>query len=126
MFDKCYSYSEDALAQCKTRYLWVLDEHCDYSAFDFSWEPAPWESTFRHAFASQWQKDSGTYLVPKSGYIETKYNYEQTVTRLPNLDNWEGQDFDFDYSWYPDPTEPAFIYQFGTQWQKTGGPTTDR
>ena len=122
MFDRTYSFNKDSLAECKTRYLWVLDKHCDYSNFDFSWEPAPWESTFRHAFASQWQKDSGTYLIPKSGYTETKYSQVQTVTRLPNLDNWEGHEYDFDYSWHPDPTEPAYVYQFGTQWQKTGGP----
>ena len=122
MFDKCYSYSRDALAQCKTRYLWVLDKHCDYSDFDFSWEPAPWEKDFRHAFASQWQKDSGTYLIPKTGFTETKYSREQIVTRLPNYENWDSIDFDFDYSWHPDPTEPPYIYQFGTQHQKTGGP----
>jgi len=122
MFDSCYSYSEEALVQCKTRYLWVLDKHCDYSGFDFAWEPAPWESHFRHAFGSQWQKDSGTYLVPKDGYSETKYNKEQTVTKLTNFENWEGQDFKFDYSWHPDPTDPPYVYQFGTQWQKTGGP----
>jgi hypothetical protein len=122
MFDRCYSYSKDALAKCKTRYLWVLDEHCDYSDFDFSWEPAPWESQFRHAFASQWQKDSGTYLIPKAGYTETKYSKEQTVTRLANRENWNSTDGDFDYSWHPDPTEPPYIYQFGTQHQKTGGP----
>ena len=122
MFDSCYSYSEEALVQCKTRYLWVLDKHCDYSGFDFAWEPAPWESHFRHAFGSQWQKDSGTYLVPKAGYSETKYNKEQTVTKLTNFENWEGQDFNFDYSWHPDPTDPPYVYQFGTQWQKTGGP----
>ena len=122
MFDKCYSYSKDALEQCKTRYLWVLDKHCDYSDFDFSWEPAPWEKDFRHAFASQWQKDSGTYLIPKTGFTETKYSREQIVTRLPNYENWDSIDFDFDYSWHPDPTEPPYIYQFGTQHQKTGGP----
>lgn len=122
MFDKCYSFNKDALVKCKTRYLWVLDKQCDYSDFDFTWEPAPWESKFRHAFRSQWQKDSGTYLIPKNGYTETKYNKEQTVKRLANFDNWNNTDLDFDYSWHPDPTEPAFIYQFGTQWQKTGGP----
>ena len=112
MFDKCYSYNKDSLAQCKTRYLWVLNKHCDYSNFDFAWEPAPWEKDFRHAFGSQWQKDSGTYLVPKHGYTETKYNQEQTVTRLPTQDNWDSTEFEFDYSWHPDPTEPDFIYQY--------------
>jgi hypothetical protein len=100
----------------------VLDKHCDYSDFDFAWEPAPWESHYRHAFASQWQKDSGTYLVPKFGYTETKYSQEQTVQRLDSNKHWDKLDFNFDYSWHPDPTEPPYIYQFGTQHQKTGGP----
>jgi hypothetical protein len=122
MFDKCYSYSKEALAKCKTRYLWVLDKHCDYSHFDFSWEPAPWESHFRHAFASQWQKDSGTYLIPKAGYTATKYNTDNTVVRLPDVTKWDSMDSDFDYSWHHDVTEPPYIYQFGTQHQTTGGP----
>jgi hypothetical protein len=29
---------------------------------------------------------------------------------------------DMDFSWVPDPGEPAYIYQFATQHQKTGGP----
>jgi hypothetical protein len=29
---------------------------------------------------------------------------------------------DFDFTWRPDPHDPPFIHQFGTQWQKTGGP----
>jgi hypothetical protein len=122
MFDKCYSYSKDALAQCKTRYLWVLDKHCNYSDFDFSWEPAPWESHYRHAFASQWQKDSGTYLIPKAGYTETKYNTDNSVVRLTDITKWDSMDSDFDYSWHHDVTELPYIYQFGTQHQTTGGP----
>ena len=122
MFDRCYSLDKDALTQCKTRYLWVLDKHCDYSTFNFTWEPAPWECHFRHAFSSQWQKDSGTYLVPKTGYTETKYNTDNTVLRLPDESMWDNMDNNFDYSWHHDIAEPPYIYQFGTQHQKTGGP----
>ena len=28
----------------------------------------------------------------------------------------------FDWSWHPDDTEPAYIYQFPSTWSKTGGP----
>jgi hypothetical protein len=28
----------------------------------------------------------------------------------------------FDFSWRPDPGDPPFVYQFGTQHQRTGGP----
>ena len=30
---------------------------------------------------------------------------------------------DFDWTWHPDATDGAYIYQFSTQHQKTGGPT---
>jgi len=112
---------EQAYGLACTRYFWIVDYLCDYSGWDFLWEPAPWESEYRHAFASQWQKDSGTYLVPTNGYSHTKYNKHQ-VTRLPSNVNWESVNFDFDFSWHPDPTESPYIYQFATQHQKTGGP----
>ena len=35
----------------------------------------------------------------------------------PDIDTSE-----FDFSWVPDPGDPPYIYQFGTQHQRTGGP----
>jgi hypothetical protein len=41
-------------------------------------------------------------------------------------DYWEVPDnidtTDFDFTWRPDVYEEEYIHQFGTQWQKTGGP----
>jgi len=112
---------EHARQMCKTRYFWIVNYLCDYSEWDFLWEPAPWESNFRHAFASQHQKDSGTYLISKHGYDGTKYN-DKVIPRLVDTSFWDNTNYDFDYTWHPDPTEPPYIYQFGTQHQKTGGP----
>ena len=110
----------------RTRYFWWINYLTDYTVFDFLWEPTPWESHQRHAWPSQWQKDSGTYLVPKTGWTETNYRIDRRLTRLPAVCNWEVPvNFDtstFDFSWHPDPTEPGYIYQFGTQHQRTGGP----
>jgi hypothetical protein len=110
----------------RTRYFWWVNYLTDYTGWDFLWEPTPWESHQRHAWPSQWQKDSGTYLVPKQGYSETHYRTDAILTRLPDLYTWSVPDnFDtssFDFSWHPDPTEPSYIYQFGTQHQRTGGP----
>ena len=109
-----------------TRYFWWINYLTDYADFDFLYEPVPWEAHQRHAWPSQWQKDAETYLVPKSGYSETNYRVTPILTRLPNQDNWTVPDtFDpesFDFSWHPDPTEPGYRYQFGTQHQRTGGP----
>jgi hypothetical protein len=105
----------------RTRYFWWINYLTDYTGFDFLWEPTPWESHQCHAWPSQWQKDSGTYLVPKQGYEETNYRSGPSLIRLANETNWRGMGL-IDISWHPDPTEPAMIYQFGTQHQKTGGP----
>jgi hypothetical protein len=110
----------------RTRYFWWVNYLTDYTGFDFLWEPVPWEAHQRHAWPSQWQKDSGTYLVPRQGYSETNYRTEHQLTRYYDLPSWnipKGFDVEsFDFSWHPDPTEPGYVYQFGTQHQRTGGP----
>jgi hypothetical protein len=116
---------QHAQSLSRTRYFWIVNYLCDYTGWDFLWEPPPWQSHQRHAWASQWQKDSGTYLVPKSGYQDTNYHDAPVLLRLPDQSLWHipyGLANTFDYSWHPDPTEPPMTYQFGTQWQKTGGP----
>jgi hypothetical protein len=110
----------------RTRYFWWINYLTDYSDFDFLFEPVPWEAHQRHAWPSQWQKDAETYLVPQQGYSETNYKTAPILTRRQDRTNWTIPDsFDadtFDFSWHPDVTEPGYIYQFGTQHQRTGGP----
>ena len=116
---------DEAREKSKTRYFWILNYLSDYSCFDFIWEPVPWESEFIHAWPSQWQKDGQTYLVPKEKSVGTKY-HKNIIPRILSEKNWEIPkdciDDNFDFTWHPDPTEPPYIYQFGTQHQKTGGP----
>ena len=116
---------DEARQLSRTRFFWILNYLSDYNSFDFFWEPAPWESQYIHAWPSQWQKDGGTYLVPK--YEHEGVRYQSTIIpRVIVENNWEispNLDLkDFDYTWHPDPTEPPLNYQFGTQHQKTGGP----
>jgi hypothetical protein len=115
---------EQAQQQSRTRFFWMINYLTDYTGFDFLWEPVPWQAHQRHAWASQWQKDSGTYLIPKQGYTETNYRTNCTLTRLSNLTAWTVPNLvtNFDYSWHPDPTDPPLTYYFGTQHQRTGGP----
>jgi hypothetical protein len=115
---------EHARQQSRTRYCWIVTYLADYTGFDFLWEPPPWQASQRHAWASQWQRDCGTYLVPKAGYIDTNYHAQPTITMTADLDLWENTNSvaQFDFSWHPDCTDPPFLYEFGTQWQKTGGP----
>lgn len=78
--EQAASNFEEAMGKCKTRYFWWINYLSDYSNWDFLWEPKPWESHQRHAWASQWQIDSGTYLIPVTGFTETNYHTE-TIPR---------------------------------------------
>ena len=116
---------EHAQTMSCTRYFWWITYLCDYTDWDWLFEPVPWQATQRHAWASQWQKDSGTYLVPKSGYTDTNYHDAPVIIHVrSNSVNWLIPDAIelFDTTWHPDPTDPPYIYQFGTQHQRTGGP----
>ena len=116
---------EHAQSMCRTRFFWWISYLCDYSEWDWLWQPPPWQAHQCHAWPSQWQKDSGTYLVPRSGYTDTNYHPTPSIVhvRSDNV-NWHvptGIE-SFDTTWHPDPTDPPYIYQFGTQHQRTGGP----
>jgi hypothetical protein len=60
------------------------------------------------------------------GATERKYMTWPRAQLLQNDARWTVPDTvartDIDFSWVPDPGEPAYIYQFATQHQKTGGP----
>jgi len=116
---------EHATQLSRTRFCWIVTYLADYTGWDWLWEPTPWQAHQRHAWPSQWQKDSGTYLIPKQGYSDTNYHTAPTITRLTSQCNWTTDtelEQSFDFSWHPDPTDPPFVYQFGTQHQRTGGP----
>jgi hypothetical protein len=108
-----------------TRFFWIVHYLADYTDWDWLFEPPPWQADQRHAWASQWQSDSGTYLVPRGGYEHTNYHTDRKVTRLSSRDGWcipPNIDADsFDFSWHPLPSE-HYQHHFPTQWQSAGGP----
>lgn len=130
-FERPADSLEHAAQLSRTRYCWYIYGGNDYTGFDFDWQPVPWESSHTHVFASQWQRDGGVYLVNKYTSKEPEWHWrtEQVVRRLPPAslqDHWHvptNIDRDaFDFSWHPDPHEPAYEYHFPTQWQSAGGP----
>jgi len=90
---------EQAQQLSRTRYFWWITYLADTSSVDFLWEPVPWESNQRHAWASQWQQDAGVYLVPKTwDGKDTNYHTEQIprvagipVVEIDHLDGNAGQ-----------------------------------
>ena len=131
MFDVFYSGKKpdlfaherqaDSLAHAqslsRTRYFWWVSYLCDYSRFDWHFQPPPWQAEYTHAWPSDHYEFSGTYLVPCQGDI--KYHFQSQV--VPN--RARPQEFDilvqpavFDTTWAPHPMDPPYIYVFGNQW----------
>jgi len=122
---------------------WRMLDEIEIDKFDFSWHPDDTEPLMIHEFGTQWQSAGGPFYITKGATMK-KYCSDQIAIRksIPDnrnfrplvnntlqakLDNWvipdDIDDSMFDYSWCPNPGEPPFIYKFGTQWQKTGGPS---
>lgn len=64
-FEQYATDLDEASAKCKTKYFWLINGNNDYTNFDFSFRPPPWQAEHTHVWKSQWQDNSGTMLVPK-------------------------------------------------------------
>ena len=107
---------------------WVVHYLADLSAWDWLWEPPPWQAHQRHAWRDQHGQDAGVYLVPQAGYQDTNYHTELTVHRVTDPDHWHIPDWidpaSIDLRWSPDPCDPPYIYEFPVEWgwDRVGGP----
>lgn len=99
MHEREASSIEQAQQLSRTRYFWWITYLSDTQDVDFLWEPPPWQSNQRHAWASQWQQDAGVYLVPKTwDGQDTNYHAEQIkrvsgipVVEIDHLDGCAGR-----------------------------------
>ena len=105
---------------------WSIPAGLDTSEFDFSWHPNIDDEPLFYQFGTQWQKTNGPMFTAPGCTENTNIKYMDIIKSkyLPNKTNWDIPDNieEFDYSWHPDSTEPAYIYQFPNTWDKIGGP----
>jgi hypothetical protein len=95
-------------------------QHCAVESFDYSWHPDPGEPAYIYVFGNQWHSAEimPTVEYPVPGATERKY-MSAPCAQLPqrHTNYWHTiEDCDWDYSWVPDPGDPAYIYVFGNQW----------
>ena len=92
--------------------------------FDFSWHPDPTDPDMTYQFGTQHQSTGGPQY--RNGGTDIKYMQKPRCCKTSVDSHWsipDGLDPDsFDWTWHPDDRDPPFVYQFGTQHQKTGGP----
>jgi len=76
-----------AVPQSRTRYCWIVSSCIDYQDFDWTWEPAPWESHQIHCWPSGNQKFGDTFLVPCD-----HWNQQESV--LEKLEDYRDVNFE--------------------------------
>jgi hypothetical protein len=103
---------------------WSVPDNIDTDTVDFTWHPNPLDPAYIYHFPSQHQSASGvTFTVP--GATEVKVIDAFTVQSLPSADNWTVPDYinpeSVDFTWHPNPLDPAYIYHFPSQHQSASG-----
>jgi hypothetical protein len=95
--DNYLSTIKRVITTAGTEYVWITNSICDYSKFDFTWQPEPWQAKMLHVFPSNKQKFGDTFfyihvlsfkeqmedLELLDWYEVVNYCTEQEVPRLP-------------------------------------------
>jgi hypothetical protein len=98
---------------------WVETQAIDKTKFDLSWRPDPREPAFIYVWGNKYipgeLQSTIEYHVP--GATEKKYLGEASV--IPEWNRYQilipVDNDSFDFTWRPDPREPAYIYVWGNQ-----------
>ena len=108
-----------------TRYFWWINYLCDYTDWDWLYEPPPWQAKYTHVWPSAWDQVFGVYLVPKAADTLEYFHHHKQIPSREYRENFNKlTNCDFDWSWVPHPWEPSYVYVFGNQhWDGTVMPT---
>jgi len=112
--------------RAKTKYVWIVSDLCDYSNFDFTWQPVPWEADQIHCWASNDQQYGDTFLVPLDafkgqaqdlkvlGWYKHINWHSNGVPRttLGNMYTWHHYN-DTRFKFYPNLWEKRILHSFG-------------
>ena len=104
------------------RERWSVPAFVDPASVDYTWVPDPCDPPYIYVWGNQhWPgtiMPTVEYRVP--GAVEIKYMDEPRPRLLPDRTHWEilepiAQD-EWDWTWVPNPKDPAYIYVWGNQW----------
>jgi hypothetical protein len=101
---------------------WSCGPGIDNAKFDWTWHPDPHEPDYEYHFGTQWQSAGGPVWLGTAG---VKLVNDIRAIALPRRANWtipeEVNEDAVDFSWHPNPLDPAYVYHFGTNYQQSVG-----
>jgi hypothetical protein len=89
------------MTTAETEYVWIINSICnysafgDYGAFDFTWQPEPWQREMIHVFQSDHTKQGDTFYIHVESF--KKQMYELDILDFFNVINY-----------IPEPRVPRF------------------
>ena len=114
-----YKYMSELVEVLPEVNRWKEIQTIDRDNFDLTWRPDPREPPYIYVWGNKYipgnLKSTLEYHCPNA--TEWKY-MDQLIEVLPEHEKWKIiQEVDnFDFSWRPDPREPAYIYVWGNKW----------
>ena len=112
-----YKFMDDPVELEPLLENWVIKEQV--KNFDYTWRPDPWSPPYIYVWGNKWVpgelQSTLEYRMPDA--VDYKYMPEP-VELVPTLINWtiHSPVTGFDFTWRPDPREPAYIYVWGNKW----------
>jgi hypothetical protein len=97
---------------------WKVFDDIELIKFDFSWHPDPTDPPYIYRWGNKWAPSelAPTVEYTVEGATEIKY-MTKFVELLPKIIETELVDkAKFDFTWRPDPLEPAYIYRWGCKY----------
>lgn len=87
------------MSTATTEYVWIINSVCDYTQFDFTWQPEPWQREMIHVFPSNGNPRGDTFYI----HVES---FKQQMVELDLLDWFNVINYceDQGVDWFPIPT----------------------
>jgi hypothetical protein len=64
------------MSTAETEYVWIINSICDYSEFDFTWQPEPWQAEMIHVFRSDHTKEGDTFYIHVESFRQQMYELD--------------------------------------------------
>lgn len=86
------------MSTATTEYVWIINSVCDYSQFDFTWQPEPWQREMIHVFPSNGNDRGDTFYI----HVES---FKRQMIELELLDWFNVINYceDQRVDWFPMP-----------------------
>lgn len=79
------------MSTAETEYVWIINSICDYTQFDFTWQPEPWQAEMIHVFPSDHTKEGDTFYIHVESF--RRQMYELDILDFFNVINYCGDQF---------------------------------